>query len=314
MDFIQYLINKKVIDKDQAIKIKVEVGKTGETEEEVILKKKILDESKLFELKSEFLRIPLQKELIENIPQDVLYIIPRESVKFYKMVPLRLDRKKRILEVGMVFPEDTQAREALKFLTRQEKLTSKIFLITFSDFEKYLSRYRIIEKEIEKALEKLREEISAKEEGRKEILGRGEFERLAEEAPVIKMVAVILRQAVEGKASDIHIEPSYKNLRVRYRFDGVLYSTLFLPLKVHPSIVARIKILSGLKIDENRVPQDGRFSTEINGKKVDFRVSTLPTSLGEKVAIRVLNPEEGLKSLDEWIGQDDYFVFSFKDN
>jgi type IV pilus assembly protein PilB len=297
MDFIQYLINKKVIDKEQGVKIKTEAKKTGRKEEEIIISRKIVPENKLFRLKSQFLKVPLE-ELIENIPQNVLYIIPRESVKFYKMVPLRLDKKKRVLDVGMVFPEDTQAREALNFLARQEKLVPNIFLISFSNFEKYLSRYRVVEREIEKALEKLREEVSGKN-GEKEGAEKEEFERLAEEAPIIKMVAVILRQAVEGKASDIHIEPSYKNLRVRYRLDGVLYPTLFLPLKVHPSIVARIKILSGLKIDENRIPQDGRFSAEIDGKKIDFRVSTLPTTLGEKVAIRVLNPEEGLKGLGE---------------
>jgi len=113
------------------------------------------------------------------------------------------------------------------------------------------------------------------------------------------MVAVILRHAVDGNASDVHIEPEEKQLRIRFRMDGTLYSSLFLPLHTHPSIVARIKILSNLRIDENRIPQDGRFSARIDNKNIDFRVSTFPTKLGEKVVIRVLDPNEGLKSYQD---------------
>ncbi len=150
---------------------------------------------------------------------------------------------------------------------------------------------------MKKALEILETEIK-KGEDEKTPGGKIKFERLIEDAPIIKMVSVILKQAVEGKASDIHIEPTRENLRVRYRLDGILYSTLFLPLKIHPSIVARIKILSGLKIDETRVPQDGRFSSQIKEENIDFRVSTFPTTLGEKVVLRVLDPDKGIKSLE----------------
>ena len=121
------------------------------------------------------------------------------------------------------------------------------------------------------------------------------MQAIAEEAPIIKMVLVILRHAIEGQASDIHIEPGREKLVVRFRLNGILHPSLFLPLKVHPAIVARIKILSGLKIDENRVPQDGRFSAKINNADVDFRVSTFPTLYGEKVEIRILDPSTGIK-------------------
>jgi type IV pilus assembly protein PilB len=124
-------------------------------------------------------------------------------------------------------------------------------------------------------------------------------ERYSEDAPIIKMVAVILRHAVEGSASDIHIEPEEKETRVRFRMDGALYASLFLPFQAHASIVARIKILSNLRLDETRIPQDGRFSAKIDSKNVDFRVSTLPTKLGEKVVIRVLDPNEGLRNYEE---------------
>ena len=105
-------------------------------------------------------------------------------------------------------------------------------------------------------------------------------------------MAVILRHAVDGNASDVHIEPARDKVRVRFRMDGILHASLLLPLKTLPAVVARIKILSNLKIDETRAPQDGRFSAKIEDKEVDFRVSTLPTVLGEKVAIRILDPTQ----------------------
>jgi type IV pilus assembly protein PilB len=156
-----------------------------------------------------------------------------------------------------------------------------------------------LKKEVGKALEEL--EVELKDE-RGEADGVAEppteFRRIAEEAPITKIVAVILRHAVEGEASDIHIEPTRDKLRVRFRSLGELHASIFLPINIHPAVVARIKILSNLKIDESRKPQDGRFSTKVNGKTIDYRVSTFPTAMGEKVAIRVLDPQIGKKSLE----------------
>jgi len=299
MSFLEFLVKRKALKKDEANKVEKELKKTGLAVEALLLRKKLLEEKKLFQLKSEFLNIPLKDVKPEDISPDVFSIIPKESVEFYKMVSLGLNKSKRILEVGMVYPEDAQAKEALKFLSRQQKFSLKIYLITFSDFKEYLKKYRAPEKEVEKALERLEQEIKSEEQGAKKAVAPEKFTRLVEEAPVIKMAAVILRQAVEGRASDIHIEPTTEDLRVRYRLDGVLYTTLILPLKVHPAVIARVKILSRLKIDETRLPQDGRFSTSIGGRRVDFRVSTFPTTLGEKAVIRVLDPSESLDNLSD---------------
>lgn len=202
---------------------------------------------------------------------------------------------KRPLQVGMVYPEDFKSQEALKFLARQQNFVYQVFLITSTNFNELLKQYRNLKGEVGTALEELKEEIK-KEKG---IIKTEELERLAEEAPISKIVAVILRQALEGDASDIHIEPTKEKLRVRFRFLGTLHSSIILPLKIHPAVIARIKILSNLKIDETRVPQDGRFSTKINGKNIDFRVSTFPTALGEKVALRVLDPSIGFKKFED---------------
>ncbi|OGZ59148.1 MAG: hypothetical protein A3B96_03880 [Candidatus Spechtbacteria bacterium RIFCSPHIGHO2_02_FULL_43_15b] len=122
---------------------------------------------------------------------------------------------------------------------------------------------------------------------------------MVKEAPVTKMVAVILKHAVEGKASDIHIEPSPDRTQVRFRVDGKLHASLLLPSKIHSAIVSRIKVLSNLRIDEMRMPQDGRFATDMNGKTIDFRVSTFPTRMGEKVVLRVLDPSSNINGFED---------------
>jgi len=296
MTLVQQLVKKGILEKEKAASLDFEIKSSGKKEEEVILEKGIVPENFLFDLKSENLKIPLKEVVASEIPLKILELIPEESARYYKIVPLA--KRDNFLEIGMVSPEDLKAQEALKFLARQGKFSYKVFLITLTSFNNLLKQYRTLKREVSRALEELETEL--REEKREvRVMKAAEFERLAEEAPIIKMVAVILRHAVEGGASDIHIEPTKDKSRVRFRVDGILYSSIFLPLSIHSAIVARIKILANLKIDETRIPQDGRFSTRFDGKDIDFRVSTFPTSLGEKVVIRVLDPAEGLKSFEE---------------
>jgi len=296
MTLVQQLLKRKTINKEKATTLEFEIKNSGRKEEEVILEKKIVAENVLFNLKSENLNTPLREVIPEDVPLKILEIIPEESAKYYQMIPL--DKKDDLLEVGMVYPEDLKAQEAIKFLARQAKLSYKVFLITPTTLYNLLKQYRTLKKEVSRALEELEEEIKV-EKVRVEPLAGAELERLVEEAPISKVVAVILRHAVEGAASDIHIEPTRDKLKVRFRLDGILHASLFLPMRIHPAVVARIKILANLKIDEMRVPQDGRFSTKFNGQDVDFRVSTLPTTQGEKAAIRVLDPSKGLFNLED---------------
>jgi len=299
MIILQKLLEKKVITQEQAEAFKNEFKNFKGTEEDFILQKKILKEGQLNALKTEIYNVPFfdNVEVLE-VPNNVLTLIPEESARFYKTIPLGL--KDGVLEVGMVDPDNIKAKEALDFITRRNKIAHKIYLISSGSFEEFLKQYRNIREEVGQALTALETELGGEENV--ELFSadqRPKAERMSEEAPIIKMVAVILRHAVDGNASDIHIEPEENQLRIRFRMDGVLYSSLFLPIHTHPSIVARIKIVSNLRIDETRVPQDGRFSAKIDSKDVDFRVSTFPTKLGEKVVIRVLDPHEGLKSYEE---------------
>jgi type IV pilus assembly protein PilB len=290
---IEELVKRGILKKEEEQKLKREIETFGKREEEVILDRKILSEEELFSIKSEILKIPLKKFEPKEIPPEVLREIPEETAEFYKIIPI--SKKEKILEVGMVYPEDLDAMEAIKFLARKKDLEIKIFLITISDFKKAIEQYRAKKEEIEEALEELEREIKVERERPK----IAELKRVVEEAPITKAVASILRYGIEGQSSDIHIEPFKDKTRIRYRFLGKLYSSLFLPIKVHSAIVSRIKILSDLRIDETRIPQDGRFSIEYGGRKIDFRVSTFPTAMGEKVAIRILDPKVGLKKMEE---------------
>jgi len=296
MTLLQQLAKKGILDKQRATSLEYEVKTSGRKEEEVILERRLVSESFLFNLKSKNLKIPLKKIYSDDVSLKILELVPEESAKYYKIVPL--SKKARVVEIGMVYPADLKAQEALKFLARQGNFSFKIVLITFSDYEKIFRKYKNLRKEVEKALEELETEMKVGKITTRP-LRRSELEKLAEEAPISKVVAVFLRHAIEGDASDIHIEPMSDRLRIRFRLLGILHSSINLPITYHPAIVARIKILSNLRIDETRKPQDGRFSSKIDSKKVDFRVSTFPTTLGEKVAIRVLDPVVGLKAFEE---------------
>jgi type IV pilus assembly protein PilB len=293
---IEQLEKKGLLEAEKAREIADEVKISGKKEEDVLLEKKIVSESILFSLKSSNLGVPFIEDIpVKDATLKVLEMIPEESAKYYKMIPF--GKKDNTVDVGMVYPEDLKAQEALKFLSRQGKFTSKVSLITPTVFNNLLKQYRDLRGEVKKALEQLETEIKGEKPGKVSDKA-DEIEKFVEEAPISKVVAVILRNAVEGGASDIHIEPTKDKLRVRFRLDGILHSSIILPLKVQPAVVARIKILANLKIDETRLPQDGRFSIKFEDQNIDFRVSTFPTTLGEKVVLRILDPAAGSQTFE----------------
>jgi type IV pilus assembly protein PilB len=266
-----------------------------------------VDEEKILEIKGELFNIPSKKIDPKSIPSATLKIIPVEAVKIYRFVPISLSES--LLEVGIVDPENIQAIDALTFITTKLDKPFKLFLIKNSTYHELLDRYQSdTSQEVDQALNELDSEIAGSADGGVTIesvgktsdsLKPGEEERIVEEAPIIKIVAVILRSATEGRASDIHIENTGEKVKVRFRVDGTLYTSLFLPLPVYNGVIARIKILSRLRLDEKRKPQDGGFSAKIDGRKIDFRVSTMPAYFGEKVVIRILDSEKGIKPLSE---------------
>ncbi len=234
------------------------------------------------------------------VPTEALKEISEEAASFYQFVPVV--KKGNVLEVGMLNPEDLKSLEAVKFIAQNRDFVPKIFLVTQTDFENVLKQYRTLKEEVETALTELERELAVKEKpGGEERRTSTEamLERVVTEAPITKIVAVILRHALESRASDIHIEPTEDKMRVRFRVDGVLFIGLILPKAIQAAVASRIKILASLKIDETRIPQDGRFHSIIDNKKIDFRVSTLPTSFGEKVMLRLLDPSIGLMNFEK---------------
>ncbi len=293
---IERIVSEGILNEEKAREIENQAESGEKTKEEILLEEKIIDEDRLFKIKGEVLEIPLREDVkLKEVSEELLKVIPEDSVNYYKMVPI--GKSEDEIEIGMVYPENLRAKEALKFLSRRDGFSYKTYLISLSTFENIIKEYKTITKEVDEVLEDI--DIDIDEVDETAIDMDQDVGRLAEEAPIVKVVAVVLRNAIEGGASDIHIEPSREKMKIRFRVDGILYSSLYLPMRVHLAVVARIKILAGLKIDEQRLPQDGRFSTRRSGQNIDFRVSTFPTTLGEKVVIRVLDPSEGLKTLEE---------------
>ena len=235
-----------------------------------------------------------------EVTGNILEYIPQESAEHYKVVPIGV--KDGVLEVGAINPNDLEARDALNFISSRIGMPYKLFLISESDFNAMLEKYKGLSGEVTKALSELESELSGvvskPQKGEVEETKTPSEAKIVEDAPVIKIVATILGYASEGKASDIHIEPTHDSVRVRFRVDGELNTSLNLPIKVHSAVVARIKIMSNMRLDEKRKPQDGRFSAQVDKRQIDFRVSTFPAYYGEKVVMRILDQSQGLRTLD----------------
>lgn len=289
----EVLTEQGLLLKKDYVLIAKEAEMTGKSMEDIILAKKLVDEDGMVLARAKFLNLPYVDLREENIPISVLKLIPEEAITFYRFIPF--SRNNDEIRIAMIDPEDIKALEALKFITLKNRLRPVIYLTSLSSFNESIRQFKAMRTEIEKVLETVKEEKKVEDfVGSKEDAA----EKIVEETPVSKVVDIILRHALDGKASDIHIEPEEKEIRVRFRVDGVLHASLFLPKRLHLAIVSRVKILSNLKIDEQRRPQDGRFRAVIDGKAIDFRVSTLPTSGGEKVVMRVLDKSVGLQSLE----------------
>ena len=302
MNILEILSQKKIIREEDVDVIKKQVSVSGSPIEKVLLEYGVSPED-ILSAKGEFLNIPTRVIGDQNIPFNVLEYISEESATHYLFAPIGF--KDGTLEVGFVDPDNIEARDALNFIASKINLPFKIFLISKQDFEKVIDMYKGLSGEVTKALSELESELSAEEidistaDTDDVSTTNHQGMRIIEDAPVTKIVATILRYATEGNASDVHIEAMRDKIRVRFRVDGVLNTSLILPMKVHSAVVTRIKILSNMKLDEKRKPQDGRFSARIDGKKIDFRVSTFPAYFGEKVEMRILDQEKGVKKLDE---------------
>jgi type IV pilus assembly protein PilB len=296
-----YLISSAIADKQKIDKAFEKSKKDSLDIFDVLIDEKIVKAEKLTEIKASFLGVPYIKLTDEIISNEILKSIPEKAAMFYKFIPF--EKNNRTIKIAMVDPTNIEALDALKFISIRRKVNTEIHLISKKGFNTVIKQYKKIDDELKNVLENVDQEIVGKEKDSKIEKEDSNIKRIAEEAPVSKVVNIILTHAIEGKASDIHVEPNENELVVRYRLDGVLHNSLVLPKKIAPAVTSRIKILANLKIDETRKPQDGRFRFSIpkeNGveKCVDLRVSTFPTVDGEKVVMRILDTSSNISTLE----------------
>ena len=295
-----FLLDKKLFRKDQLDKVEKISQKTDKSLEEVILSQKLIFEKDLIKLKAYILGIPFVDLKKFDIDPETLKIIPEPIARKNNIIAYK--KTKDELEVAMLDPSDLQT---IDFIKKKTDLKIKPRFTSPESIKEVLRRYQksleaefgdIIRKEAKKtSLPKVKVVEGKKEEE------KGDLAKAAQELPIIKIVDTLIKHAILERASDIHIEPGEKDVVVRYRIDGILHDAMILPKQVHAGIVARIKVLSNLKLDEHRLPQDGRFKIETKEEKISFRVSILPTFFGEKVAMRLLL-EDGKKFTLESLG------------
>jgi len=314
MSILDVLVKRGVIEAKDISSIKEKGEISGEDIENKLLSLGVSEED-ILAAKSEYYSMPVKKVDVSLITGRILEYIPEEAAIYYQFVPI--GEVNGVLEVGVINADNISGRDALNFISSKINLPFKTFIISQNDFDKVINLYKGLSGEVTKALSELETEFVTEAQGDKgeekkpkrdmaEIESENDLSnpdnkdtRVIENAPVTKIVATILRYAIDGRASDIHIEPTEANVRIRFRIDGVMNTSIVLPLRVHSAVVARIKIMSNMRLDEKRKPQDGRFSARLDERKVDFRVSTFPTSFGEKVVIRILDQEKGVKRLNE---------------
>jgi type IV pilus assembly protein PilB len=286
------LLSHGAIKPDRAEQVKLAEIQSGKSQEEIITSQKLVTDEQLVKAKAELYNIPYID--LTNIPSspEALAVLPQEVSERFKVFPVSIDKKNKILNLAMADPLDLTA---IEFIEQKTSLRVKPHAAVASKIEEFIAtRYAgSLSQEVTEALK----EVTPEGEGT-DILEATRTGFIREEK-IAEIVSHILDFAVRSRASDVHIEPQEKSTRVRYRIDGILQEKLTVPKALHEALISRIKILSGMKIDEKRIPQDGRFNFKESGEEVDLRVSSLPTTWGEKIVMRLLKKTGGVPDLPE---------------
>jgi len=292
-DLAEVLAADGVLSPAQLQKVKLEEANTGRSAKEIIVKEGLASEEQIARAEAKLYNVPFVNLGETAISPEAISLLPQAVAERYQAVPFSYDRVKNELSVAMANPLDLTA---IEFLEKKSKAKIKPFIAPATRIKEAITTAyaQPLAAEVKAAL---KESVPAPGEVRTvDITKLGQVIR---EAPIAKIVATILEFAIKARASDVHIEPEENKTRVRYRIDGILHEKLVLPKKVHEAVVSRIKILAQMKIDEKRIPQDGRFNFRAGDQEVDLRVSSLPTSHGEKIVMRLLKKTGGVPDLPE---------------
>ncbi|PLV56943.1 GspE/PulE family protein [Thermotoga sp. SG1] len=265
---------------------------------EVLVELGYITEDQLLDALSEQYNAPILKDLPKNIPLNVVGSLPKNVIESLHVIPIDKKEDGTLVVVTDSGTNIPRIRQEIRFLTGKDP---KIYLVASRDFSKLYQTYVL-----GVPLELFEEPYVVIEETEEQVEEAEKSEEAAmEEAPIVRLVNNIINRAIEMGASDIHIEPMKRTVRVRFRIDGVLRRVLEYQKGQHNSVVARIKIMSGLDVSERRLPQDGKFYTIKGGEQYDFRVSTMPSTFGEKVVMRILKVSAANRRLEE-LGYSEY--------
>lgn len=259
---------------------------------DLLVEKKVIQEERLAEMGAGFLDVEyVDLKKLGQISKEILLLVPEPIARRHGIIAFGMDQDR--LKLGMLDPEDLAIRDAIK---KKTDLIIQPFLISKGSLEYGLKQYHT---SLEAEFAKIVSKQEKTEPGKEPADVTEKLKEMAEEIPVVRVVDTLLEYAIFEKASDIHIEPQEKEVIVRYRIDGVLHDVMTLPKVIHPALIARIKVMANLKIDEHRLPQDGRFKIEKDNYKISFRVSTIPVFDGEKVVMRLLDESAKAMTLEE---------------
>lgn len=285
--FEDVLVRLNLLTKDQLDQVKIESVRSGADIDDTLLKLKILGKEDIVKAKAISMGVPYVDLTSVKVEQHILKNLSKEMAKKYKAVPFGYSGS--MLNVAMTNPNNIQV---IEFIERKSGFRVNPYMASEEGIERIIDQYQDLGAEVSEALKDV-------ESNKLEIKsGQETLAEITEDAPVTRAVNTILEYAAKAKASDIHIEPWENALKVRFRIDGILQETMSLPVHIQSALISRIKILSELKIDEHRVPQDGRFDVKIDDHDIDVRVAISPTIHGEKVVMRLLDKSAGAITLE----------------
>lgn len=264
----------------------------GVPEEDIIKSLNIVSEEKISETRAKMLGVPYISLEATSFSPQALGLVPEAVVQRFNIIPFAYDDRTKTLSIAMGNPVDL---DALSFVRQKTGLNVRAFAASPSGVRQAIDmQYK--QELVGQVGEALKETEDTKQT---KTVDATQIAQIIKEAPIAKIVSTILEYAVKSRASDVHIEPQEERVRVRYRIDGILYDRLSLPKSVQEAVISRIKILSEMKIDEHRAPQDGRFNFKIEDKEVDLRISVLPAAHGEKIVMRLLRKSGGIPTLQD---------------
>lgn len=285
------LLSEKVLTPEQYSLVKLETATTNKSLEDILLEKKLVSEVQISEAKAKLLNVPFILISQKAVNPAALNLIPQTVATKFNILPFDYNKETNTLSIAMTRPEDLATVE---FVRQKSGANVLAFAAPPSEIATAISQNYA-----QDIVSEVKEAVRETEEPEEKTITESEISQIIKEAPIARIVSTILEYAIKSRASDVHIEPMEGRTRVRYRIDGILHEKLSLPTGIHDALISRIKILSGMKIDEKRIPQDGRFNFKTRTEEVDLRISVLPSVLGEKIVMRLLKKTGGVPTLPE---------------